>query len=250
MLSRHRIRHTKLLAKVELRLAASRARSSLGGFAWHQKLHWLLWIQCSSLLRVEHLARGDQLLLLRVIQLLHLLWADPLAHGSGLLLLLLVHQVDLHLLLLLLMLHLQIRLLLGSCGHRFGTLWAHPSILGQHLVLNLLSLETVVLVLHDNAAGRLLVGILGPTCIGTILHDNMLLLLVEVLFVLTGRLSVFIILVVRLVIVVIVVVHLIALQLVIFWLGFVVLHVDHFVAAVIFVFVLIVLGHHVLEVRV
>ena len=245
VLNRHRILHTKLFTKVELRLATSGARSSLCRLARHQKLHWLLLlIYCCCLLRVEHLAGGDQLLLLSVIQLLHLLWADPLAHGSGLLLLL-VHQVNLHLLLLL---HLQIRLLLSSRGHRFGTLWAHPSILGHHLVLNLLGLETVVLVLHDNAAGWLLVGILDLSCIGTILHDNML-LLVEVLLVLTLRLPVFIILVVRLVILVIVI-HLVVLQLVIFWLRFIVLHVDHFVAAVIFVLVLIVLGHHVLEVGV
>ena len=90
------------------------------------------------MLRIEHLLIGKHLLLLGIVHLLLLLLhharVDPLAHRSTLHMLL-VHQVDLHLLLL-----LKESLLFDCCGHRFGALWTYPT----HLVLNLLGLETVL----------------------------------------------------------------------------------------------------------
>ena len=123
----------ELLTEIELCLASGRTWSALGRLARHEEL-----IGTTHLLRIEHLLIGKHLLLLGIVHLLLLLLhharVDPLAHRSALHMLL-VHQVDLHLLLL-----LEKSLLFDCCGHRFGALWTYPT----HLVLNLLGLETVL----------------------------------------------------------------------------------------------------------
>ena len=151
-------RQAQLLSEVELIFATCRAWSALRGLATrgHQKLHLL----GRGSLRVEHLARGNQLLLLLLncevhLHLLLLLWVES---SPGLLLtshlLLLIHQIDLHLLLL----HLKVCLLLDSRGHRLGTLRAHSAIalVVNHVILNLLGLETPAVLVaqvptYDNA---------------------------------------------------------------------------------------------------
>ena len=157
-----------------------------------------------------------------------------MAHGSLLLLLLLllVDQIDLHLLLL----HLHEGLLLGCSRHCFSTLRAHPAVVTSHVVLNLFRLETVVLLLHVDSSARL-VGVLAVRLTGRVWVDS---LRSELLLI--GGLSILVIGVEFLA------PNLIVLQLIIFRLGFIILHVDHFVAAVIFVLVLIVSWHDVLEI--
>ena len=175
------------------------------------------------------------MLLLGVVYLLHLLWVHPLAHSRLLLLLLLlIHQVDLHLLLL----HLQVGLLFSSCGHSFSTLRAHP-VISTHVVLNLLGLETVARILHLDSA-RLMICVFLERLAHSSWIDS---LRCELL--LCNRLTVLVVEAIG--------VHasnLIVLQLIVFGLCLIVLHVDHFVAAVILVFLLVVRRHDVLEILV
>ena len=149
MLSCEACWQTKFLSEVELGFSTSGTWPSFDWFTRDQKLLHLL-LSCCRYLWVEHLARGDHLLLLGVVELLHLLRVNPLAHGRLLLahhllvllllllLLLLVDEVDLHLLLL----HLEVSLLLSGSWHCFSTLRAH-SAATAHMVLNLLGMETV-----------------------------------------------------------------------------------------------------------
>ena len=222
-------RQAQFLPEVELGLAPCCSWPSLRGLPGHQELYRLCLIRS---LRVKHLSGGDQLLLLGVVHLLHLLRVHPLAHGC--LLLLLIHQVDLHLLLL----HLQIGLLFGGCWHSFSTLRAHP-VISTHVVLNLLGLETVARILHVDSATSvicvLLVRLAHSSWVDSLrckllLHDRVTVLVV----VGNGLLAS----------------NLIVLQLIVFGLGLVVLHVDHFVAAVVFVFLLVISRHDVLEILV
>ena len=123
---------SEFLAEIELCLPTGCTRSALGWLARHEEL-----ISTLHLLRIEHLLICKHLLLLGIVHLLLLLHhagVDPLAHRSALHMLL-VHQVDLHLLLL-----LEKSLLFDCCWHRFGALRTYPA----HLVLNLLGLETVL----------------------------------------------------------------------------------------------------------
>ena len=144
------------------------------------------------------------------------------------------------------MLHLEVRLLFSGCRLSFGALRAHTATLTCHVILNLLRLETVagarLLVLHGNA-GRRLVSILDlAACLRAILPDYLLRDVVAARFFRHCRLLVLVV-GARLVIV-----HLVGLQLIVFWLGFVVFHVDHFIAAVILIVLFVVRGHHILEV--
>ena len=126
-------RQAELLTEIELCLSAGCARSAFGRLAGHEEKRRL-----TTLLGIEHLLIGEHLLLLGIVHLLLLLLhhagVDPLAHRRALHVLL-VHQVDLHLLLL-----LEESLLFDCRGHGFGALWTYPA----HVVLNLLRLKTVL----------------------------------------------------------------------------------------------------------
>ena len=103
------------------------------------------------------------------------------------------------------------------------------------MVLNLLSLETVVLVLHVDGTARL-ISVFFQRLIHGLRVDNLrriVLLRLHVLVVISNG---------------ILASHLIVLQLIILRLGLIVFHIDYIVAAVIFVLILIVLRHDVLEI--
>ena len=153
--------------------------------------------------------------------LLGKLGVEHLAHG----LLLLIEQVDLHLLLL-----QHVSLLFGRGRHRFGTLRAHPA----HLVLNLSGLESVLVDIRNSLS--LLVDIL----LGDLLVHGSGLLSLLILFI--ERLSVFVLII----LVAGLAVH--TNRLFIFDLRFVVFHVYHFVSLFAWIVVFfVVVWHDVLE---
>ena len=125
---------TEFLTEIELCLPSGCTWSALWGLARHEEKRSLT----TRLLWIEHLLIRKHLLLLGIVHLLLLLLkharVDPLAHRLSLHVLL-VHQIDLHLLLL-----LKESCLFDCSGHRFGALWTYPA----HMVLNLLRLKTVL----------------------------------------------------------------------------------------------------------
>ena len=168
----------------------------------------------------------------------------PCAHRHLLLLLHLCLLVEeLYLLLL-----LKIGMLLGDCRHCFGALGSHtPS---RHLVLNLPGLEAVVCTRLRLVQIRLslLVSFIVLSLVELLLH--LLLAIVLVRFAtrsIAKRLVVLILLMVHLIIFILAV-DFVRQKLVVFELSFVILHVDHFFATVVFILFVLIFGHDVLEV--
>ena len=125
--------------------------------------------------------------------------------------------------------------LLAGSWHSFSALWAHTS----HLVLNLLCLETVVDVVDAVTLDEL---------VGSVVHHVGSIIVRLLSHAFSSRLQVLVLKVQLLVRVLLL--HLIGYELVVLGLGLVILHVDDLIATVFLILFILVLRHHILEVRV
>ena len=127
--------------------------------------------------------------------------------------------------------------LLSGSWHSFGALWSHAT----HLVLNLLRLETVV----DSSVVNVRL-ILGELASSACVHVSAILIRLLSKGLPVARQTV--LLIVSVVLYIFVLLHLVSDELVVLWLSLIVLHVDHLFSSIVFVLILIIVRHHVLEV--